>query len=77
MELLHRTTGATLDVGSLTTNPDLRADAPAALLSQSPRFRQGEALFAGGFVPAPCVVQVRGRLTHEGGKDVSVPLRRS
>ena len=49
--------------------------APAALLSQSPRFRQGEALFAGGFVPAPCVVQVRNRLTHEGGKDVSVPLR--
>jgi DNA helicase HerA-like ATPase len=51
--------------------------APAALLSQSPYFRQGEALFAGGFVPAPGVVQVRDRLTHEGGKDVSVPLRRT
>jgi hypothetical protein len=51
--------------------------APAALMSQSPRFRQGEALFAGGFVPAPSVVQVSSRLTQEGGKDVGVPLRTS
>lgn len=49
--------------------------APAALLSQSPHFRQGEALFAGGFSPAPSVVQVRDRVTYEGGVDVSVPLR--
>ena len=51
--------------------------APAALLAQSPYFRQGEALFAGGFVPAPGVAQVRSRLTLEGGKDVGVPLRRT
>ena len=51
--------------------------APAELLAQSPRFRQGEALFAGGFVPAPSVVRVSNRLTHEGGKDVGVPLRRA
>lgn len=49
--------------------------APAALLAQSPWFRQGEALFAGGFVPAPALVKVRTRLTAEGGSDVGVPLR--
>jgi uncharacterized protein len=48
--------------------------APSALLDQSPLFRQGEALFAGGFVPAPYTVQGRKRFTHEGGRDVSVPL---
>ena len=48
--------------------------APSALLDQSPLFRQGEALFAGGFVPAPSTVQGRQRFTHEGGRDVSVPL---
>ncbi len=49
--------------------------APRALLAQSPRFRQGEALFAGGFVPAPTMIKVRDRLTHEGGSDVKVPMR--
>jgi DNA helicase HerA-like ATPase len=48
--------------------------APPALVAQSPLFRQGEALFAGGFVPAPSAVQMRQRLTHEGGHDVGVPL---
>jgi uncharacterized protein len=48
--------------------------APPALVDQSPLFRQGEALLAGGFAPAPSVVQMRQRLTHEGGRDVSVPL---
>ncbi|MFF0541264.1 ATP-binding protein [Nocardia thailandica] len=49
--------------------------APAAMLAQSPWFRQGEALFAGGFVPAPVLAKVRPRLTAEGGADVGVPLR--
>ncbi|MCU1481445.1 MAG: ATP-binding protein [Subtercola sp.] len=49
--------------------------APEALLAQSPNFRQGEALFAGGFSPAPAIVQVRDRITVEGGIDVPVPLR--
>ncbi len=49
--------------------------APPALLAQSPLFRQGEALFAGGFVPAPTLIRVRDRLTHEGGSDVKVPTR--
>lgn len=49
--------------------------APPALLAQAPRFRQGEALFAGGFVAAPSVVKMRDRITYEGGIDVSVPLR--
>jgi uncharacterized protein len=49
--------------------------APAALLERSPWFRQGEALFAGGFVPAPSLVKMNARLTPEGGTDVGVPLR--
>ena len=49
--------------------------APAALIARSPWFRQGEALFAGGFVPAPTLVKVNARLTPEGGTDVGVPMR--
>ncbi|WP_157001761.1 ATP-binding protein [Agromyces laixinhei] len=49
--------------------------APAALIARSPWFRQGEALFAGGFVPAPTLLAMNARLTPEGGSDVSVPLR--
>jgi uncharacterized protein len=48
---------------------------PPAMLSRSPQFKQGEALFAGGFVPAPSIVKVGERLTREGGSDVSVPMR--
>lgn len=48
---------------------------PPAMLSRAARFRQGEALFAGGFVPAPTMVSMGPRLTREGGVDVSVPLR--
>ncbi|WP_167138404.1 ATP-binding protein [Diaminobutyricimonas sp. TR449] len=48
---------------------------PPGLLERSPRFRKGEALFAGGFIEEPAVVQVRQRLTQEGGADVTVPLR--
>lgn len=49
--------------------------APAGLLAMSPWFRQGEALFAGGFVSAPTLVKMGSRLTPEGGGDVGVPLR--
>ncbi|WP_157007624.1 ATP-binding protein [Agromyces laixinhei] len=49
--------------------------APAALIARSPWFRQGEALFAGGFVPAPTLLAMNARLTPEGGSDVRVPLR--
>ena len=49
--------------------------APASLLARSPWFRQGEALFAGGFVPTPSLVKVNARLTPEGGSDVGVPMR--
>ena len=49
--------------------------APPALLARSPGFRQGEALFAGGFVTAPTLLQVGERITPEGGSDVGVPLR--
>ena len=50
---------------------------PAAMLARSPGFRQGEALFAGGFVPAPTIVTMGRRITREGGADVSVPIRRA
>ncbi len=49
--------------------------APIDLLQRSPEFTQGQALFAGGFAPAPQLVQVGARLTHEGGIDVPIPLR--
>jgi DNA helicase HerA-like ATPase len=49
--------------------------APASMLARSPWFRQGEALFAGGFVPTPTLVKMNARLTPEGGTDVGVPLR--
>jgi DNA helicase HerA-like ATPase len=48
---------------------------PAAMFARSPRFRQGEALFAGGFVPAPALVRMGRRITREGGADVGVPIR--
>lgn len=48
--------------------------APADLLARSPYFTQGQALFAGGFVPEASVVQIAGRLTQEGGSDVAVPM---
>jgi uncharacterized protein len=48
---------------------------PQAMLARSPQFKQGEALFAGGFVPAPAIVKMGERLTREGGSDVSVPMR--
>jgi hypothetical protein len=49
--------------------------APESLLERSPAFAQGQALFAGGFVDQPSLVQMGARLTHEGGTDVKVPLR--
>lgn len=49
--------------------------APESLLERSPGFAQGQALFAGGFVEQPGIVQMGARLTHEGGHDVHVLLR--
>jgi uncharacterized protein len=49
--------------------------APESLLQRSTGFTQGQALFAGGFVDQPSLVQMGARLTHEGGSDVAVPLR--
>lgn len=49
--------------------------APSAMLARSTGFRQGEAFFAGGFVPAPTLARMRTRLTEEGGADVRVPVR--
>ncbi|MEO9328801.1 ATP-binding protein [Gordonia aurantiaca] len=44
------------------------------MLAQSPEFRQGEALLAGGFIPTPTFTRMGARLTEEGGADVPVPL---
>ena len=49
--------------------------APPELIARAPGFTQGQALFAGGFIREPSLVQLSGRLTHEGGTDVEVPLR--
>ncbi len=49
--------------------------APESLLERSTGFSQGQALFAGGFVDQPSLVQMGSRLTREGGRDVEVPLR--
>jgi hypothetical protein len=48
--------------------------APASMLQASNGFVQGEALLAGGFAPVPMLVQMRERLTRQGGSDVAVPL---
>ena len=48
--------------------------APQPMLQASTGFVQGEALLAGGFAPVPMLVQMRERLTAQGGSDVAVPL---
>ena len=48
---------------------------PPSLLSRVTQFHQGEALLAGGFAPVATAVRVRTRFTHEGGRDVAVPVR--
>ena len=48
--------------------------APQQMLRASTGFVQGEALLAGGFAPVPMLVQMRARLTAQGGGDVAVPL---
>lgn len=53
---------------------DLFGFVPRDMLAQASRFRQGEALVAGGFVPAPSIVKFRDRVTPEGGVDVPVPM---
>ena len=48
--------------------------APHQMLRASTGFVQGEALLAGGFAPVPMLVQMRTRITAQGGSDVAVPL---
>ncbi len=48
---------------------------PEELLASSSEFKQGQALFAGGFIEAPTITQMGARITEEGGSDVEVPLR--
>ncbi len=52
---------------------DLFGYAPAEMLAAAQHFAQGQALFAGGFVPQPSLVQIGRRLTHEGGFDYGCP----
>lgn len=53
----------------------LRSRAAIIDVDRSPSFAQGQALFAGGFIDRPSLVQMGARYTHEGGVDVRVPLR--
>jgi len=49
---------------------------PRPLLDSALDATQGQVLFAGGFAPTPARVQVRSRITPEGGSDVAVPAER-
>ncbi len=49
--------------------------APEEAIRRARTFSQGQALFAGGFVAEPTIVQMGARLTEEAGGDVTVPLR--
>jgi uncharacterized protein len=60
--------------GDLAELTDIFGFVPRAMLAQSARFRQGEALMAGGFVAAPSILKVNPRITAEGGIDVPVPM---
>jgi uncharacterized protein len=59
------------DVADLTTTFGF---APPAMLASSQAFVQGEALIAGAIAPAPAIIRMGKRLTHEGGSDVAVPM---
>jgi DNA helicase HerA-like ATPase len=48
--------------------------APEAMVRAAPYFVQGEALYAGKFVPLPSFFTMGKRFTVEGGSDVRVPL---
>lgn len=60
--------------GDLEELADIFGFVPREMLGQSARFRQGEALLAGGFVASPSIVKIRDRITTEGGIDVPVPM---
>lgn len=49
--------------------------APEEAIRRAKSFRQGQALFAGGFIAEPTFVQIGERLTEEAGGDVRVPMR--
>jgi DNA helicase HerA-like ATPase len=54
---------------------DVFGFAPETAIRRAQSFAQGQALFAGGFVAEPTIVQMGPRLTEEAGGDVKVPLR--
>jgi DNA helicase HerA-like ATPase len=55
---------------------DVFGFASEEVVRRAQEFRQGQALFAGGFVGEPTLVQMGERITEESGGDVTVPLRR-
>lgn len=54
---------------------DVFGFAPEELIHRSQGFAQGQALFAGGFIAEPTLVQMGQRISEESGGDVRVPLR--
>jgi len=63
--------GSSIDLGELVKTLSF---VPENLARLSPEFAQGQALFAGGFTASPQRVQMRDRITEEGGADVAVPV---
>jgi len=60
--------------GDVAELADVFGFAPPSMIAAAPQFVQGEALVAGGFVPRPAFIRMGGRLTRQGGSDVSVPV---
>ena len=57
--------------GDLAVISELFSFAPESMLEQATYFEQGEALHAGGIVNRPTLARFGGRLSPEGGGDVS------
>jgi hypothetical protein len=57
------------DLGEMA---DVFGFVPPQLLEQSPSFRKGEVLLAGGFSEEPQLVRMGRRITQEGGSDIAV-----
>ena len=62
MTLAIQCSGSAAALGDLDELAKIFGFAPPSLLSQATQFRQGEALFAGGFAPVATTVRVRQRV---------------
>lgn len=58
----------------IDTISNLRTDIPSKLIEKAARFKKGEGLFMGDFVPAPVTARIAGRITEEGGHDPELDI---